>query len=110
MLMKDRSATKRRDRRKIVCAVSSAVYGNCHQKCAYCAYLQIRHRIRWALMQGAAGAGAPIHWAALRAENARLFSTSYVALCWVLDHRPYLTLPIGIGWPLDDPHQPDTLD
>ena len=43
MLVKDRSATKRRDRRKIVCAVSSAVYGNCHQKCVYCAYLQIRH-------------------------------------------------------------------
>lgn len=41
MLVKDRSATKRRDRRKIVCAVSSAVYGNCHQKCAYCAYQQI---------------------------------------------------------------------
>ena len=43
----------------------------------YCAYLQVRHRIRWALVQGAAGA---------EGRERPFISTSYVALYQVLDH------------------------
>ena len=43
-------------------------------------------------------------WAALKARNAHLFFSSYVAPFRVLDHT------YTIGWPLEDPLQTDTLE
>ena len=98
--MKNRGATKWRGCRKSVCASSSAVMTCVAKKCAHRAYPQADLRIFWTSNMET----TLFHFGLRFRQRTPILLHGYVAPSGLE------TIPNTNGWPLEDPHQPGTLE